>query len=180
MSSYMLVQVCRGRLSSIPRCDEPKVLRLVYEAAQRLTVQDIEWWQDFLTDIVKTVAEDLAAMSDEDRAEQQCTEQTEVFVEVSRWYMARGVYEAAVQLYVDDGPRNDVAVVVLDDKPWFVTGGMSMGDDPTEASPLVHLMSFTGLDLPLSELGLISDMEYLSRHVPEEQEHTPVSRQGDA
>jgi len=42
--------------------------------------------------------------------------------------------------------RRDMTILYLDGKTYWVSGGVTMGDDPTEAYAMINFLSTTGLD----------------------------------
>jgi len=52
------------------------------------------------------------------------------------------------------GNRRDLTVLTLNGADYFLTGGMSWGDDPTDAYQYVHRLAYSGVDI----LGLANNV----------------------
>lgn len=148
MSAFMLVQTCRGTCSTV----ELDSLRVAVSlAVSQLSKEKLQEWEEYFGDGVLMSALDhwatLTVFADNedfdwDNPDCERTFRSKLFLEL---------LESAKQVYLEE--RMDITYVDLGGKRWFVSGGMSYGDDPTDACRLLHQLSWSGVDEVMARLA---------------------------
>lgn len=146
MSSHMMVTVCRGVKTPLPDWRLPAVERIIRDLVVDAfgSESDFEDWNMFFEDL-EMFFEDLESHGvDLDNR-----------LEAGRWLVARSLYESAVKIFFNLGgagaddpfwPQHDYTWILIEDKTYFASGGMSYGDVPTDCFDDLNKLRYFELD----------------------------------